>query len=116
MLNCKTVAKFVGVSLQSFELMEGFLKMIDLLEAKLLNLLKTNKILQENNDKLSETNKDLLENLSKQKQISLDLEDGYQASKIANTIGGSKDDRLKTKQKINSLIREIDKCIDLVNE
>jgi len=29
---------------------------------------------------------------------------------------GSKEDKLRTKQKINSLIRDIDKCIELINE
>ncbi|MCF6212399.1 MAG: hypothetical protein L3J45_00070 [Flavobacteriaceae bacterium] len=96
--------------------MEGFLKTIDLLEGKLLSLLKNYQKLQENNASLSDTNRRLLEELSHQNQKYLDLEDKFQALKIANTIGGSKDDKLKTKQKINSLIRDIDKCVALISE
>ncbi|NQW35646.1 MAG: hypothetical protein HQ471_01450 [Flavobacteriales bacterium] len=95
--------------------MEGFLKTIDLLEGKLLSLLKIHQKLQENNTNLNEENKRLLEELSYQNQKYIDLEEKFQALKIANTIGGSKDDRLKTKQKINSLIRDIDRCVELIN-
>jgi hypothetical protein len=35
----------------------------------------------------------------------------YRLLKIAKTIDGGKEDSKETKQKINALIREIDKCI-----
>ena len=96
--------------------MEGFLKTIDLLEVKLLGVLKNYQELKETNQKLNVTNQRLLDELSNQNQQNSDLEDRLQALKIANTMVGSKEDKLITKQKINSLIRDIDKCIALVNE
>ncbi|OIO09845.1 MAG: hypothetical protein CO023_02430 [Flavobacteriales bacterium CG_4_9_14_0_2_um_filter_35_242] len=96
--------------------MEGFLKTIDLLEVKLLGVLKNYQELKETNQKLNATNQRLLDELSNQNQQNSDLEDRLQALKIANTMVGSKEDKLITKQKINSLIRDIDKCIALVNE
>ncbi|NCP21948.1 MAG: hypothetical protein GW847_08120 [Zetaproteobacteria bacterium] len=97
-------------------MMEGFLKTIDLLEVKLLGVLKNYQELKETNQKLNATNQRLLDELSNQNQQNSDLEDRLQALKIANTMVGSKEDKLITKQKINSLIRDIDKCIALVNE
>jgi len=96
--------------------MEEFLKTIDLLEVKLLGVLKNYQELKETNQKLNVTNQRLLDELSNQNQQNSDLEDRLQALKIANTMVGSKEDKLITKQKINSLIRDIDKCIALVNE
>lgn len=96
--------------------MEGFLKTIDLLEVKLLDVLKKYQELKETNHKLDATNQRLLDELSNQNQQNIDLEERLQALKIANTMVGSKEDKLITKQKINSLIRDIDKCIALVNE
>mgnify|MGYP000975913712 FL=1 len=40
-----------------------------------------------------------------------DLEKKYESLRLANTIVGSKEDKHATKLKINTLIREIDKCI-----
>jgi len=96
--------------------MEGFLKTIDLLESKLLILLEKKQEQQEHTLKISQENERLREELSKLKQLNSDLEDNFKASKIANTIVGSGDNKLETKQKINSLIRDIDKCIALINE
>lgn len=96
--------------------MEGFLKTIDLLESKLLILLEKKQEQQEHTLKISQENERLREELSKLKQLNIDLEENFKASKIANTMVGSKDNKLETKQKINSLIRDIDKCIVLINE
>ncbi len=96
--------------------MEGFLKTIDLLEVKLLGVLKNYRELKETNLVLNTENQRLRDELSNQNQQNSDLEVRLQTLKIANTMVGSKEDKLITKQKINSLIREIDNCIALVNE
>jgi len=96
--------------------MEGFLKTIDLLEIKLLRVLKKLENLKEDNLNLSQKNQRLLDDLSLKNDIIIDLEDKLKAKKIANTMVGSKEDKLLTKQKISSLIREIDNCITLVSE
>lgn len=62
--------------------MEGFLKTIDLLESKLLILLKQKQEQQEYTLKISQENERLREELSKLKQLNSDLEDNFKASKI----------------------------------
>jgi len=96
--------------------MEGFLKMIDLLEVKLLSVLKKYENLKEDNLNLKQINQRLLDDLSLKNKIIENLEDKLKAKKIAETIVGSKEDKLLTKQKIGSLIRDIDKCISLIGE
>lgn len=83
---------------------------------------KINKVIQESND-LKTANIELV-NSSKvtQKTInsqSADLiawKDKYQTLKMANTILGSDNDKRETKLKINTLIREIDHCIEQLSE
>jgi len=96
--------------------MEGFLKTIDLLENKLLVLLKKSKEQQEETLKIHRENERLNEKLVKLQNLNFELEEKYRASKIANSMVGNKEGKLETKQKINSLIRDIDKCIALINE
>ncbi len=83
---------------------------------------KTNKVIQESND-LKKSNIELVSSLkAAQKTIysqSADLiawEDKYQTLKMANTILGSDNDKRETKLKINTLIREIDHCIEQLSE
>jgi hypothetical protein len=53
----------------------------------------------------------LQQQLSKQQELIDSLEKKYESLRVANTIVGSKEDKHATKLKINTLIREIDKCI-----
>jgi len=83
---------------------------------------KINKVLLECND-LKKSNTELVNSLKNaQKTISsqsADLivwEDKYQTLKMANTILGSDNDKRETKLKINTLIREIDHCIEQLSE
>jgi len=83
---------------------------------------KINVIIQESND-LKKSNKELKHSLQNaQKTIfsqSADIiawEDKYKTLKMANTILGSNKDKTETKLKINSLIRELDHCIEQLSE
>jgi len=83
---------------------------------------KINKVLLESNN-LKKTNSELVNSLkSAQKTItsqSADLiawNDKYQTLKMANTILGSDNDKRETKLKINTLIRDIDHCIEQLSE
>jgi hypothetical protein len=60
---------------------------------------------------LIEEKKSLKEELLKKHQLIDDLNKKYESLKVANAIVGSKEDKHLTKLKINTLIREIDKCI-----
>ncbi len=90
--------------------------LVDALESKI------NKVIQELNG-LKKSNRELINSLKEaQKTINsqsadlIVLEDKYQTLKMANTILGSNNDKKETKLKINSLIREIDHCIEQLSE
>ncbi len=68
-----------------------------------------NKMLQDELDKL----KNQIESLEQER---LELGWNNKQLKIANQLLSGKDENQEAKQKINSLIREIDKCIALLNK
>lgn len=91
-------------------------KSVDLLEEKLNELLERYIFLKEENEIL-------LNNIShlqrKNAQYDYDLSQEREKNrllKIAKTIDGSIENSKETKQKINALIREIDKCIVVLNQ
>ena len=63
------------------------------------------------NIKLRQQKNNFQQQLSKQQDLIDSLEKKYESLRVANTIVGSKEDKHATKLKINTLIREIDKCI-----
>jgi len=91
--------------------MNNLFQIVSTLENKLTKLLQKYNSLKHENVQLYEQKKDLEKLLSEQYQLNNDLEVNYESLKIANAIVGSKEDKHLTKLKINTLIREIDKCI-----
>ena len=91
--------------------MNNLFQIVNLLEDKLSKLLKRHTVLQQENKKLLQNKGVLEEQLKKQHQQFDDLEKKYESLRVANAIVGSKEDKHITKLKINTLIREIDKCI-----
>jgi len=89
---------------------------IGLLEEKivaLINRLKKNhldiKNLSDELESLSLTKKKLDEEL-------IVLKEDNKSLKIANNLLGSKEGNIITKNKINSIIKEVDSCINLITE
>ena len=74
-----------------------------------IRLEQKNKVLQEELEKL----KDQIELMEAE---GLELGRNNEQLKIANQLLSGKDENMEAKQKINSLIREIDKCIALLNK
>ena len=96
--------------------MSNVLEIVDSLQSKLTRLLSKYELLQiENQQLLEKSEKLVLEVQEKQESIS-SIEDRYESLRIANAIVGSKEDKHTTKLKINTLIREIDKCIAQLDE
>jgi len=91
--------------------MNNLFEIVNKLETKLSKLLSQYTVLQQENIKLLQQKSNFEQQLSKQHQLINDLEDKYNSLKIANAMVGSKEDKHLTKLKINTLIREIDKCI-----
>ena len=86
-------------------------EIVNKLETKLSYVLERHTILRQENKKLQQFNNNLEQQISMQQEIIDDLERKYESLRVANTMVGSKEDKHATKLKINTLIREIDKCI-----
>lgn len=91
------------------------LEAIHLLEDKLKTLLSNYEFLKEENQVLLKSNSDLQVLLEeKEKQLNTQQNE-YNLLKVAKTIEGSNESTRETKLKINALVREVDKCIKLLN-
>jgi len=91
--------------------MNDLFQLVDLVDKKLNKLLIKHDNLKLENSRLIEQNKSLEDQILKQHQLINDLEKKHESLKVANAIVGSKEDKHLTKLKINTLIREIDRCI-----
>ena len=84
---------------------------IHLLEDKLQILLSNYEFLKNENEILLQSTTKLQHQLLKRDQLLVEKKKQYDLLKIAKTIDGSSTNTRDTKLKINTLIREIDKCI-----
>ena len=91
--------------------MNKLFEIVNNLEAKLSKILGQYTILQQENLTLLQQKNNLQQQLDKQQEVIDSLEKKYESMRVANTMVGSKEDKHATKLKINTLIREIDKCI-----
>ncbi len=95
--------------------MNNTLEAIHLLEVKLNDLLAKYEFLKEENEILLQQNGKLQILLSENVQQLQHQKEEFDLLKVAKTMEGSNEDSRNTKLKINALIREIDKCITLLN-
>lgn len=91
--------------------MSNTLEAIHLLENKLQKLLSNYEFLKKENEILLQSNTQLQKQLLEKQQLLILQKNEFDVLKIAKTINGSATNTKDTKLKINSLIREIDKCI-----
>ncbi|MBU3012569.1 hypothetical protein KO506_14240 [Polaribacter vadi] len=96
--------------------MSNTLEAIELLEKTLKNLLSNYEFLKQENEILLQNNTQLQHQLIELKQVYTNQTKEFDLLKIAKTIEGSSTNTKDTKLKINSLIREIDKCIIQLQE
>ncbi|MFQ3181774.1 MAG: hypothetical protein ACI9Z4_001373 [Polaribacter sp.] len=92
------------------------LEAIHLLEDKLQSLLSNYEFLKEENEILLQNSTNFQHKIAAQEQIIVNQKTAYDLLKIAKTIDGSETNTRDTKLKINTLIREIDKCIIQLQE
>ncbi len=85
------------------------------LEQKIKRLVERNKELESINNELEEEHKTLLETIREQKKLISQLEDKNKILKITKTLELDKDP-INAKFKINEMLREIDKCIALLDK
>jgi hypothetical protein len=91
--------------------MSDFLETIGLLESKFKDLVERYLFLKEENDILLTSIEKAKQKTTLKEEELFQEREKYRLLKIAKTIDGGKEDSKETKQKINALIREIDKCI-----
>jgi hypothetical protein len=96
--------------------MTNTLEAIHLLEVKLKIILSNYDFLKNENRILLQNNTTLQHQLLEKEQKLANQKKEFDILKIAKTIEGSGTDTKDTKLKINSLIREIDKCIVQLQE
>jgi len=96
--------------------MGNTIEVIHLLEDKLKNLLSNYEFLRKENELLLQRTTKLQHQLIESQQLLAKQKKEFDLLKIAKTIDGSRENTRDTKLKINTLIREIDKCIYQLQE
>tara|TARA_B110000211_G_C13651359_1_gene366084 strand:+ start:69 stop:365 length:297 start_codon:yes stop_codon:yes gene_type:complete len=94
---------------------KGISLLVDSLQSKVERLIIQHKRAKEDIDQLKEENEFLQSRFSESKTKIIDLEERNKVLKLAKSLGGGSGKATDVKLKINELVREIDKCIALVN-
>ncbi|OAQ41582.1 hypothetical protein A5893_00240 [Pedobacter psychrophilus] len=91
-------------------------KKLDQVLDRTQKLVDLSKALQEHNDLLNLENEHMKVALETSENKRKDLEEKLRVLKMAKSLEGSSEKTLDIKQKINEFVREIDKCIVLLNK
>ena len=91
-------------------------ELIDAFELKLRKLMSEYQALQEQNAELKAELERKHTDLMHAHQDVLELRKNYDHLRIARNLGVSQEDRNESKQRINKMVREIDKCLALLDE
>ncbi len=79
-------------------------------------LIERSKALQDENGLLNLENQSVKVALEASENKRKELEENLRVLKLAKSLGGTSEKTLDIKQKINEFVREIDKCIVLLNK
>ncbi|MFM1876568.1 MAG: hypothetical protein RL266_2305 [Bacteroidota bacterium] len=82
---------------------------------KVEKLVKLQGELQAENMKLKSANESLERLVSEQKNALIELEEQNKVVKIAKAVTEDDEDRKEQRKRLNELVREVDKCIALLN-
>lgn len=89
--------------------------LVDSLQSKVEKLIIQHKKAKEDIKQLRDENDFLQKKLSESKSKGIELEERNKVLKLAKSLGAGEEKSTDLKLKINELVREIDKCIALVN-
>ena len=95
--------------------MKNLSHIVTSLHSKVEKLVHLHKKLQEDYESLAKENTDLIKIIEQQKINTNKLEEKNKVIKLAKTLSETNENSLDIKLKINELVREIDKCIALLN-
>ncbi|MCE5331713.1 MAG: hypothetical protein LLF95_06190 [Bacteroidales bacterium] len=91
-------------------------ELINAFESKLRKLISEYKSLQDQNAELKAELDRKHTDLMHAHQEILELRKNYDHLRIARNLGVTDEDRNESKQRINKMVREIDKCLALLTE
>ena len=91
-------------------------ELIRALRSNIQNLINLREKEQEEIEQLVQNNSELSEKLNYKEKECTELEIKLNTLKVAKKLSGKEDDPLAAKNKVSSLVREIDKCIALLNK
>ena len=106
--NVNFVLKNVNMADLNVELVKQLSDNIDKLHDQYLGLKQEIKLLQGEKARL-------LKQLEEAAQSYVELEEQFKVYKLSRSFTGEGEDLSETKKKINQIVREIDKCIALLN-
>jgi phage shock protein A len=92
------------------------INIINEFEKRLRFLIAKYTVLKEDKQTLTKDKKKLEEQIKVLTEKHKELEDKYNTLKLAKNITSTEADNVEVKKKINTLVREIDKCITLMNQ
>lgn len=95
---------------------EEYNKLLGVFESRVRHLIYLHEELKRENVKLKQTLSEREKELSKAHNDNKELEVRYINLKLAKTISISDSEVKDTKQRLSKLVREVDKCIALLNE
>jgi predicted RNase H-like nuclease (RuvC/YqgF family) len=95
--------------------MFGSVNSIKPLKSKVDKLLRSYRGLSEKSRRLEESNKSLMEELSNAKKKISELEEKIKVEKMALAFSGDDQNTRELKLKINEYIKDIDRCLALIN-
>lgn len=96
--------------------MSELVEIVDSLENKISKLLHKIELLSQANNRLEGELNDLAAERDTIQNSVMAWEERYEALKLANSMLGSDTNKTEAKLKINSLIRELDYCIEQLAE
>ena len=88
---------------------------MDTIKDKVRRVVSMYKQQKERNESLNKENQELINKLNSSEQKLNELENQYKKLKLAKTMVASSHDVHDAKLKVNRMVREIDKCIALLN-
>ncbi len=91
-------------------------KKLDQVLDRTQKLVELSKALQERNDLVNLENQSLKVALETSEKTRKELDEKLRLVKLAKSLEGTSEKTLDIKQKINEFVREIDKCIVLLNK
>lgn len=92
------------------------IELAQVLNDKISTLISRYKALKDKYSELEEENKRLNEELDKSQTSYSDLESQFKIYRLAMSVSGNTEDKTEAKRRINQIVREIDKCIALLNK